>query len=47
MDIFCELRSIKEPQTTLQNEEKTFMEICQKMSNQNTNKSPGNRGCAL
>ena len=45
-DIFCELLSIKEPQTTLQNKE-TTVQISKKMLNQNTNKSPGDRGCTF
>ena len=39
-DIFCELLSVKEPQTTLQNKE-TTVPCYRKMSNQNTKKSPG------
>ena len=39
-DIFYELLSIKEPQTTLQNKE-TIVESYQLMSNQNTKKRPG------
>ena len=38
-DIFCEILSIKEPQT-LQNKE-TTVQSYQKISNQNTKKSPG------
>ena len=37
-DIFCELLSFKEPQTTLQNKE-TDVQSYQKMSNQNTKNS--------
>ena len=37
-DIFCELLSIKEPQTTLQNKE-TTVQSYRKMSIQNTKKS--------
>ena len=37
--MFCELISIKEPQTTLQNKE-TSAQSYRKMSNQNTKKSP-------
>ena len=39
-DIFCELLSIKEPQTTLQNKENTVQSY-RKMSIQNTKKSLG------
>ena len=39
-DIFCELLSVKEPQTTLQNKE-TTVPCYRKMSDQNTKKSPG------
>ena len=39
-DIFCELLSIKEPQTTLQNKE-TTVQSYRKMSIQNTKKSLG------
>ena len=39
-DIFCELLSIKEPQTNLQNKE-TTVQSYRKTSNQNTKKSPG------
>ena len=38
-DLFCELLSIKEPQTTFQNKE-TIVQSYQKMSNQNTKKRP-------
>ena len=38
--MFCELLSIKEPHITLQNKE-TTVQSYQKMSNQNTKKSPG------
>ena len=38
-DIFCELLSIKESQTMLQNKE-TTVQIYWKMSNQNTKRSP-------
>ena len=39
-DIFCELLSIKKPQTTLQNKE-TTVQSKRKMSIQNTKKSLG------
>ena len=38
--MFCELLSIKEPETTLQNKETNVQSYC-KISNQNTKKSPG------
>ena len=38
-DKFCELLSIKEPQTTLQNKE-TTVQSCRKMLNKNAKKSP-------
>ena len=38
-DIFCELLSIKEPETVLQNKE-TTLQIYRKMSNQNIKRSP-------
>ena len=38
-DKFCELLSIKEPQTTLQNREAT-VQSCRKMLNKNAKKSP-------
>ena len=41
-DIFCELLSIKEPQTTLQNKE-TTVQSYRKMSIQNTKKSLGTK----
>ena len=39
-DVFCELLSIKEPQTVLQNKETTAQSY-RKILNQNTKKSPG------
>ena len=45
-DIFCELLSIKEPQTMLQNKE-TTVQSYQKMLNLSTKKSPGVQGCTF
>ena len=45
IDIFCELLSIQEPQTKLQNKE-TIVQSYRKMPNEKTKKSPGIQ-CAL
>ena len=45
-DIFCELLSIKEPQTILQNKE-TTVQSYRKMSNQNNQKEPWDQVCAF